>query len=56
MVISAVGLLVLIGIERRRHRIRGAWLPVLAVFVVGVSLALPLYLYQREKHASRTPE
>jgi hypothetical protein len=56
VMISAVVLLVFIGIERRRHRIVGVWLPILAVFVVGVSLALPLYLYQRERHASRTSE
>ena len=55
VVISAGVLLVFIGVERRRHRIMGVWLPVLAVFAVGVSLAFPLYLYQREIHASRTP-
>ena len=51
VMVSAVVLFVFIGIERRRHRMTGVWLPVLAVFAVGVSLALPLYLYQRERHA-----
>jgi hypothetical protein len=46
--VSAVVLLVFV---RREGYLRGAtrWLPLLAVLMVGVSLALPLYLYLRER-------
>jgi len=48
VLISAVVLLRFIRVESARLEIRGWWLPVLAVFTVGVSLALPLFLYLRE--------
>ena len=48
VLISAVVLLRFVRVESARLHIRGWWLPVLAVFTVGVSLALPLFLYLRE--------
>lgn len=48
VIISAVALLVFIGIESRRQGIKMWWLPYVAVLSVGVSLGLPLFLYMRE--------
>jgi hypothetical protein len=46
--VSAVVLVVFMGVEGTRLNIRRRWLPVLAVLTVGVSLALPMFLYLRE--------
>ena len=35
-------------VEGRRLRLRRLWMPIAAVCVVGVSLGLPLFLYQRQ--------
>jgi len=48
VVASAVVLIVFMRIESARLTIRRRWLPVLAVLLVGVSLALPMFLYMRE--------
>ncbi len=48
VIVSVVALLVFIRIENSRVRIRGRWLPLVAVLTVGVSLGLPLFLYLRE--------
>jgi hypothetical protein len=48
VLVSAVALVVFMRIESTRLNIHRRWLPVLAVLLVGVSLALPLFLYLRE--------
>jgi len=48
VILSAVVLLLFVRIENSRIRIRGRWIPLVAVLAVGVSLALPLFLYLRE--------
>jgi hypothetical protein len=48
VIVSAVVLVVFSRIEGARVGIRRRWLVVLAVLTVGVSLALPLFLYFRE--------
>jgi hypothetical protein len=48
VLVSAVVLVVFARIESARLSLRRRWLPVLAVLLVGVSLALPLFLYIRE--------
>lgn len=48
VIVSSLVLLVFMRIESAKLAIRGRWLPVLAVVTVGVSLALPLFLYLRE--------
>lgn len=47
--ISAIVLIVFIFVEGRRLAMRHLWLP-LAGLLVGVSLALPLFLLLRERH------
>jgi Terpene cyclase DEP1 len=48
VIVSSVVLWVSVFADRARGRIRYAWLPLLGNVVVGVSLALPLWLYLRE--------
>jgi Terpene cyclase DEP1 len=48
VLVSAVVLVAFMRIENARLSIRRRWLPVFAVLLVGVSLALPLFLYMRE--------
>ena len=54
VVVSAVVLCVFVRVEGRRLGMRGLWLPVVAVLAVGVSLALPLFLYLRQAHLDAT--
>jgi len=49
VVVSSVVLWTLIAIEGRRAGVRRLWIPVAANLLVGVSLALPLFLYMRER-------
>ena len=49
VLVSAIALLVFVRFENSRIRIPGRWLPLIAVLTVGVSLALPLFLYLRER-------
>jgi len=55
VIVSAVVLVVFSRIEGSRLGIRRRWLVVLAVLTVGVSLALPLFLYLRESALERKP-
>lgn len=48
VIVSAVVLFVLIGVEGRRLGVRRLWLPVIATLAVGVSLGFPLFLYLRQ--------
>ena len=48
VLVSSLVLLVFMRAEKTKLRIRLPWLPVLALLTVGVSLALPLFLYLRE--------
>jgi Terpene cyclase DEP1 len=48
VLVSAVVLIVFIRVESVRLNIPRRWLPVLALLLVGVSLALPMFLYMRE--------
>jgi Terpene cyclase DEP1 len=47
--VSAAVLIVFMRVESRRIPVKQRWLPILALLLVGVSLALPLYLYVREQ-------
>jgi Terpene cyclase DEP1 len=48
VLVSAIVLIAFMRVENGRLKIRRRWLPVLAVFTVGVSLGLPMFLYMRE--------
>jgi len=48
VLVSSVVLLGFVRTEGRRLGVRRLWLPVLGLLTVGVSCALPLFLYLRE--------
>jgi hypothetical protein len=50
VVLSAVALGVFVLVEGGRLGLRRRWAPILATCLVGVSLGLPLFLYQRQAH------
>ena len=49
VLVSSAVLLVFIRVEGRLLRLRFRWLPIVGLCAVGVSLALPLFLYLRER-------
>ena len=49
VLVSSVVLLVFMHVEGRLVRVRFRWLPIVGLCAVGVSLALPLFLYLRER-------
>ena len=55
VIVSAVALLSFMRLESKRVAIRSRWLVAVAVFSVGVSLGLPLFLYLREIALERGP-
>jgi hypothetical protein len=48
VIVSSVVLWVLVFAEGRRLHVPHLWAPITANLLVGVSLGLPLFLYQRE--------
>jgi hypothetical protein len=52
--VSAAVLGVFMRSEGSRLHIAGRWLPVLALLLVGVSLAFPMFLYMRERDLAQT--
>jgi len=48
VVVSSLVLWVFVLVDGRRAGVRHLWAPIVATFVVGISLALPLFLYMRE--------
>ena len=46
--VSAVALIGFIRSEGARLKMRALWVPIVGVLLIGVSLGLPLFLYQRE--------
>ena len=48
VLVSSAVLLVFMRLEARTVRIRFRWVPVVGLCLVGVSLALPLFLFLRE--------
>lgn len=49
VIVSAIALMVFVRSEDSRLSLRAKWLPLAAVLTVGVSLALPLFLFMRER-------
>jgi hypothetical protein len=54
VIVSAVVLLAFASVEARRLGRRVVWMTAAAVFLVGVSLGLPMLLALRERHAERS--
>jgi Terpene cyclase DEP1 len=53
VLVSAVVLVIFMRLESRRLGVRFAWVAVMGLCLVGVSLGLPLYLYLRELALNR---
>jgi hypothetical protein len=53
VLVSAIALLVFVRSQRSLLKGWERWLPLAAVLVVGVSLALPLFLYLRERNLEK---
>ena len=53
VVFSAVALIAFVEIEGRRLGLRRRWIAIAATCLVGVSLGLPLFLYQRQAYLDR---
>ena len=53
VLVSSLVLWFFIRMEGRRLGVRSAWLPILGLVTVGVSLGLPLFLYLRESGLER---
>jgi Terpene cyclase DEP1 len=49
VLVSSVVLLVFMRVEGRPLRMRFRWMPIAGLCLVGVSVALPLFLYLRER-------
>ena len=49
VMVSAVVLVRFVRVEGKRLDMRLLWLPIVGVLAVGVSFALPLFLYLRER-------
>ena len=50
VLVSAAVLVVFMRSESSRLRVAGRWLPIVALLLVGVSLAFPMFLYMRERN------
>ena len=50
LLLSCVVFVFYFGQETKRHSVRHAWLCLVALFAVGLSCALPLFLYLREPY------
>ena len=48
LTVSAIVLIIFILSESKKLKIKNFWLPIISIFLVGISLAFPLFLYQRE--------
>jgi len=55
VLVSAVVLVVFIRREGQRRQINSLWIPIAATCLIGVSCALPLFLFMRERQAVVTP-
>ena len=53
VIVSAVVFGSFASTEGGRLKMRNLWMPFVALFLVGVSLALPLFLYLREPYLAR---
>ena len=50
VIVSAIALWLFVFVEGRRRRMKALWIYVVCTMLVGVSFALPLFLYFRERH------
>lgn len=56
VLVSAIVVLLFVVVEGRRLGVRHLWAPFVAMFTVGVSLALPLFLLLRQIRLEERPD
>jgi hypothetical protein len=54
VLVSSIVLVIFVTVEGRRLRMRTYWLSIVALLLVGVSVALPFFLYLRELEMEQT--
>ena len=54
VLLTALVVCAFVIVEGRRIGLRRLWMPIAAVCLVGVSLGLPLFLYQRQRRLDAT--
>jgi hypothetical protein len=54
VIVSALVVIAFVLSDGRRLGMRGLWLPIVGVVLAGVSFALPLFLYMRERQIERS--
>lgn len=52
--LAAVVVIIWILFEQKRNPIKYIWVPIVGMFAVGLSFALPFYLYLRERAINST--
>jgi glycerol uptake facilitator-like aquaporin len=50
VIISGIALILFIVVDHKRKAKKYWWVPIIGLFIAGVSFALPLYLYIREEN------
>jgi CDP-diglyceride synthetase len=53
LLISAFAALIFMIVDGNRIKMPRLWIPIASVFVIGIALGLPLYLYLREVHLEK---
>ena len=56
LLISAVVFVFYVGHEAARYSMKHQWIYLIALCTVGLSFALPLFLYARESHLETRPD
>lgn len=53
--LSMMGLVFVIWmyLDAKRHSVKRWWLPLIGIFLVGLAIVVPWYLYLREKHLEK---
>lgn len=56
LTVTALTFVAFVLLEGKRRPVPGAWMAVAAIFLVGVSLGFPLYLWLRERERVQSGE
>ena len=53
VIVTVVVIVVMVMNEGRNHKIKRLWIPIIASFVGGASVGLPLFLYMKQCHLEK---
>jgi CDP-diglyceride synthetase len=54
LLVTALTALIFMYVDGKRNKVPYFWIPIASVFLVGLALGLPLYLYLRESYLEKT--